>query len=149
AAENSQMTFGQWVSGLARLSAVTGDSALAEKAARLIDGYAATLPASCETTMNMYAWEKLICGLVDSAVFTGNHDALALAGKLARGERFDRTRAAAVANDFSGQEPAFAIEWYTLAENLYRGYLASGDAVLAERAQEWHYDAFWDRFRER
>lgn len=149
ASETSQMTFGQWVSGLARLSAVLGDNALAEKAARLIDGYAATLPASGETRMNMYAWEKLICGLVDAAEYTGNDGALRLAGHLARGERFDRTRASAAANDFSGEEPTFSIEWYTLAENLYRGFRASGDPVLADKAREWHYDSYWDRFRTR
>jgi len=149
ASETSQMTFGQWVSGLARLSAVLGEPALAEKAGRLVDGYARTLPASGETGMNIYAWEKLVCGLVDTAVYGGKEDALGLLSHIARGERFDRTRAAAVANDFSGQEPNFAIEWYTLAENLYRGYQAGGDAALAEKAREWHYDAYWDRFRER
>ncbi|TDC48040.1 hypothetical protein E1212_22465 [Jiangella ureilytica] len=149
AAETSAMTFGQWVSGLARLAAATGERGLAAKASGLIAGYAATLGAGHDPHLNIYAWEKLVCGFVDSAVYGGDAGALPLLSKIVRAERYDRTRAAAVANDFSGEEPDFTIEWYTLAENLYRGHWASGDDALATAAREWHYDAYWDRFRER
>lgn len=149
ASESTHMTFGQWVSGLVRLGAATGNADLTSKASALLGGYADTLDASGDTHMNIYAWEKLVGGIVDTISFGDYPDAEPLLGRIARGEHFDRTRAVARANDFSGQEPRFLIEWYTLAENLYKGYQLTGDEFLAELASEWHYDAYWDRFRER
>jgi hypothetical protein len=147
--ETTEPTFGQWVSGLARLSRVLGDPALADKAVDLVEGYAATLPASGATGMGIYGWEKLVCGLVDLATYAGYDAGLTLLSKTVQAENFDETRRIPTANDFGGAGPAFTPEWYTLPENLYKGYLASGDEVLAEYARRWHYDAYWDRFRTR
>ena len=144
--ETTEATFGQWVSGLARLSKVLGDRDLAARAVDLVEGYAATLPADGQTAMGIYGWEKLVCGLVDTAVYGGYTPALDLLSKIVRAESFDRTRLVPTANDFAGASPAFTPEWYTLPENLYRGYLAGGDAALAEFARLWHYDAYWDCF---
>jgi hypothetical protein len=147
--ETSEPTFGQWVSGLARLSKVLGDKDLAARAVELIEGYRATLPASGRTGMGVYGWEKLVCGLVDAAAYAGYPGALELLSKIVRAESFDETRRVPTANDFAGAGPAFTPEWYTLPENLYRGFLASGDEALKEFAQRWHYDAYWDRFATR
>jgi uncharacterized protein len=149
ATESTEATFGQWLSGLARLSAVLMDGALAERVGELVDGYAETVAPSYDPGMHTYGWEKLVCGLVDAAVYAGNDQALPLLSKVVRAERFDRTRATAKANDFSGDEPTWTIEWYTLSENLYRGFQASGDAALYDAARTWHYDSYWSRFRER
>lgn len=146
ARETSEATFGQWVSGLTRLSRVLGDATLANRAVDLVDGYAATLPEDCKTGMGIYGWDKLICGLVDTAVYAGQSSALALLSKIVRAESFDKTRRPPIANDFAGAGRAFTPEWYTLPENLYRGYLASGDEALAEFARLWHYDSYWNRF---
>ena len=35
-------------------------------------------------------------------------------------------------------------EWYTLSENLYRAYLATGDARYREFAAVWEYPEYWD-----
>jgi hypothetical protein len=146
ARQTSEATFGQWVSGLARLSRVLGDKDLAARAVDLVEGYAATLPADGKTGMGVYGWEKLVCGLVDTAVYGGYSPALKLLSKIVRAESFDQTRRTPSPNDFAGASPAFTPEWYTLPENLYRGYLASGDDALAEFARLWHYDAYWDCF---
>ena len=76
--ETSEPTFGEWVSGLARLSKVLGDKDLAARAVELIEGYQATLPASGRTGMGVYGWEKLVCGLVDAAAYAGYPAALEL-----------------------------------------------------------------------
>lgn len=144
--ETSEPTFGQWVSGLARLSRVLGDQALAAKAVDYVEGYAATLPASGRTGMGIYGWEKLVCGLVDLAAFGGYAPALELLSRIVRAEDFDETRRVPTGSDFAGAGPAFTPEWYTLPENLYRGFLATGDEALAEYARRWHYAAYWDHF---
>jgi len=144
--DSSEPTFGQWVSGLARLSAVLGDATLAQHAADLVDGYAKTLPANHRTGMGTYGWEKLVCGLVDAAQFAGHGEALEVLSAVVRADQFDLTRAPATANDFSGDGPGGTLEWYTLSENLYRGYQLTGDPALREAAQTWHYDAYWSRF---
>jgi hypothetical protein len=149
ASETTEATFGQWVSGLARLSAVLRDGALANRVGELVDGYAETIAPSFDPRMHTYGWEKLVCGLVDAAAYAGNDRALPLLSKIVRTETFDRTRATAVANDFSGDKPAWTIEWYTLSENLYRGFEATHDAALYDAARVWHYDAYWSRFRQR
>jgi uncharacterized protein len=147
--ETSEPTFGQWVSGLARLSKVLGDESLAAKAVDYVEGYAATLPASGQTGMGIYGWEKLVCGLVDLAEYGGYPAALKLLSKIVRADTFDQTRRVPTANDFAGASPAFTPEWYTLPENLYRGFLATGDEALAEFARRWHYDSYWDHFADR
>jgi hypothetical protein len=35
-------------------------------------------------------------------------------------------------------------EWYTLSENLYRAYLATGDRKYREFAEVWEYHDYWD-----
>ena len=35
-------------------------------------------------------------------------------------------------------------EWYTLSENLYRAYLATGDTVYRDFAEVWEYHEYWD-----
>ncbi|MGI3783488.1 MAG: beta-L-arabinofuranosidase domain-containing protein, partial [Janthinobacterium lividum] len=151
AERTSESTFGQWVSGLARLSAVLDDPRLAQRAAELAYGWAATLPRDAETGMDYYRWEKVVCGLVDLSLYTGDDGALGLLTRLTRhaATAFDRTRHAATAAAFTGQVPARTLEWYTLAENLHRGYLAGGDGDLEDFATVWHYEQFWSRFQTR
>jgi DUF1680 family protein len=39
-------------------------------------------------------------------------------------------------------------EWYTLSENLYRAYIASGDELFRKFGDAWLYPAYWDKFAE-
>ncbi len=150
AERTSHMTFGQWVSGLARLGAAHGVPEATERAVRLVDGWAATRGADGDAHMELYAFEKLVCGLVDTARYAGYGDALDVLADVSgwAARTFDRSRAAATAADFVGGPDAVG-EWYTLAENLYRGFLAGGDPALRDLARVWHYDAYWSRFERR
>jgi hypothetical protein len=146
ASQTSERTFGQWISGLARLSRLLSDPSLAQRAADLVDGYSATLTVSGSTGMTIYGWEKLVCGLVDTFLFTGYEPASKLLSKIARAEHLDQTRALPVPTDPAGAGTTSSREWYTLPENLYRGFEATGDEVLLEFARAWHYDRYWDHF---
>ena len=64
-AQTSAVIFGQVLSGMARMSRATGEQALREKAAALLEGWADTLRSDGDAQMRPYGWEKLACGLVD------------------------------------------------------------------------------------
>ncbi|MDL4821812.1 beta-L-arabinofuranosidase domain-containing protein [Actinomadura opuntiae] len=148
ASRTTEATFGQWASGLARLGAALDDDSLRQRAVDLVDGWAATLPDSGDARMRSYGLEKVFCGLVDTAVHTGYQDSLRVLERVAdrAAETLDRSRRPATPTDRDGRQPAGLLEWYTLAENLYYGHLAGGDAALADFARIWHYDAYWDHF---
>lgn len=151
AAELTHDTLGQWISGLARLGASLREPAYIERARELAEGWAQTLPPDDDTGMTTYRWEKTLCGLVDLAIYGDWGDGLELARRItvSAARHLDRTRATPVPSEFAGNRPDGTLEWYTLAENLYRGYLAGGDEVLRQFAEVWHYDGFWDHFRTR
>lgn len=148
AARTSEATFGQWVSGLARLGAVLDDDRLRSRAVDLVDGWAATLKADGDARMATYGWDKVAGGLVDTALHTGHPGALDVLVRIteAAARTVDRSRSPATPTDRDGRRPHGTLEWYTLPENLYRGYLLTGEPRLQEFAQLWHYDAYWDRF---
>lgn len=154
----SQPTFGQWVSGLARLGVTAGVREASERAVELVAGYAETVGADGDTRMSLYGYEKLVCGLVDVASYApaGRDEALALLERtVAWADRaFERDRPPAHAANFAGGaitpgKHARTMEWYTLAENLHRGYLAGADRGVEDFAREWHYDSYWDAFTQR
>lgn len=132
--------FGQWLSGLARLSRATGDERFAAKAHRLLAGLGETLPQ----TWRHYSFDKLVGGLVDLCLYAGDELAFStLTDLLQWGERhLDHENVPAA----RGLESGRPHEWYTLAENLYRAHSVTGEPRHRELAGRWHYDAYWDRF---
>lgn len=149
-ADTSQATFGQWVSGLARLGVTLGSPEATQRSIDLVEGWAATVGDGGDTRMGLYGFEKVVCGLVDTAVCAGHSRSLEVLAEVSdwASRTFDRTRHTPSAFDFAGG-PLKTLEWYTLAENLYRGYLAGGDTSIRDFATVWHYDAYWDRFLRR
>ncbi len=147
-AETSAVIFGQLLSGMARLSRATGDDALRDKAIALFEGWRETIGSDGDVKMWPYAWEKLVCGLVDLGRYIGYEAALpVLAETTAWAARsFDRTRRLADEHDFWGAGPGETSEWYTLPENLYRAYLLSGDPLFKEFADVWRYEEYWRQF---
>ena len=64
-------TFGQWVSALARMYAITRDEATRDKVMRLNRLYAQTISGDYydKNRFPTYCYDKLICGLIDSDVY--------------------------------------------------------------------------------
>ncbi|HEX5993239.1 MAG TPA: beta-L-arabinofuranosidase domain-containing protein, partial [Thermomicrobiales bacterium] len=148
--KTSAVIFGQLLSGMSRLSRATGDDDLRDKAITLFEGWRETLGPDGDARMWPYAWEKLVCGLVDLERYAGYDDALpTLEATTAWASRtFDRTRRLADEYDFWGAAPGDTSEWYTLPENLYRAYLLTGNPLFKEFADVWRYEDYWGQFAE-
>jgi len=147
-AETSSCIFGQLLSGMARLSRATGDAAMREKALALFEGWRRTIGPDGDARMRLYDWEKLLCGLVDLHAYAGCGEALPVLARTTEwaARRFDRTRRAADNFYFQGDGPKQTIEWYTLPENLYRAYSASGNTAFKDFADIWLYEDYWSQF---
>ncbi|MBV9169135.1 MAG: glycoside hydrolase family 127 protein [Chloroflexi bacterium] len=150
AARNSAGIFGQLLSGMARLACATDDQPLRDKALALFEGWLDTVAADGDVKMSLYAWEKLVCGLVDLHLYADCEQALPTLARTTEwaARTFDRSRNAANAFDFWGEWPADTHEWYTLPENLYRAYVICGDSRFKDFADIWRYEGFWNQFAE-
>lgn len=135
---------GQWLSGMARLARATGDDALHAKAVDLMNGWGRTLPSDGDAGLSHYAYDKFVCGLVDMHVYAGQEGALELLERItdAAIRTFERDRVPASSARFFGRPS----EWYTLSENLYRAYVATGQPRFRTFAEEWLYESFWSKF---
>ena len=146
---NSNTVFGQWLSGMSRMYRATGDSDIRDKAARLMSEWAKTLGTDGNCGMNHYPFEKLVCGLVDMHVYGGHPDAMALLDKVSgwacRTFNHDNIPAAPWPPDLNSGRTG---EWYTLAENLYRAYIATGNTFYREFGDLWLHPAYWNKFAE-
>ncbi len=136
--------FGQILSGLARLYAVTGDVACRAKAEALVkawdeciepDGY---FFYSRKPNAPHYIYDKMVGGLTDLVVFCDSKLAAQALAKITGWaiKNLDRSNAYA----FSGTE------WYTLSENLYRAYRATHNSTYRDFARIWHYTDYWEVF---
>lgn len=141
-------TFGQWLSGMARLSCALDDAELRQKAIALVEGWRETVPDSGNCRMGTYAWEKMACGLVDLALYIGYDPKLTLMEKITdwASRSFDRVRTPATPLDRDGRKPRGTLEWYTLSENAYRAYALTGNGTFRTFAELWLYKSYWDKF---
>ena len=135
-------SFGQYLSGLARACAITGDRPTQEKVQRLVKGFAATVTEKfyVDYPLPAYTFDKTNMGLLDAHAFAGDSMALpvlahatdAVLPHLPAGAQ---TRIEACALPHKNVSYCWD-ETYTLPENFYIAYLRSGDAryrTLAER----------------
>ena len=142
---NSDTVFGQWLSGLSRLYRATGDKAIRDKAVRLFEGWAATVPPDGNCGMGHYAFDKLVGGLVDLKWYADCNGAVPMLEKVMRWaeKSLSRENVPASHNGLPSGRPA---EWYTLAENLYRAFQLTGDPRYQTFAEAWLYPAYWNKF---
>jgi len=138
--------FGQIVSGLSRLYAATGDEACREKAVALIEGWAECIEPdgffyySTQPNAPHYIYDKMVGGLVDAYLYCGYEPALPVLS------RITDWAVAHLKRDRPYADGSDDTEWYTLSENLYRAYLATGDAKYRDFAQVWEYTEYWDLY---
>jgi DUF1680 family protein len=145
--QDSATVFGQWLSGMARLSRATGDTALRDKASFLLAEWAKTLKPNGDSGMGHYTYDKLVCGLVDMHLYAGASQAIPLLERVTdyASRTLDRRNNLADPshNTHYYGDPQ---EWYTLSENLYRAYQATGNDKFRDFARVWLYRQYWDQF---
>jgi len=118
-------TFGQYVSGLARASAITGDRATQEKVHRLVNGYAATITSHFydDYRLPAYTFDKLNIGLLDAYAFAGKSDALEILNHTTDAVLPHLPEKALTRPEMEARpHKSIAYTWdepYTLPENLY------------------------------
>ena len=135
-------SFGQYLSGLARACAVTGDRPTQEKVHRLVRGFAETVDASGRFYLGYhlpaYTYDKTSCGLIDAHEFAKCSEALEVHWRatqavlphlpekaLSRVEQRARPHRS-VADTWD--------ETYTLPENFFLAYQRSGDSRYRDLA---------------
>ncbi len=143
-AKNSDEIFGQWLSGFSRMYCATGDQAVRDKAFHLLAEWGKTVGPDGNCRMGLYAYDKMVCGLVDLQVYAGVSEAAPLLERTmawAMGT-FSPERTPGTAERINGK-PA---EWYTFAENIYRAYELTGREEYRKFADSYLYHSFWDKF---
>lgn len=145
--QDSSTVFGQWLSGMARLYRATGDDALRDKAVRLMTGWAKTVKPNGDCGMRHYAYDKLVCGLLDMHLYAGHPDALPMLKKTTEwASRTLERQPKIVDPGHNTHYYGLPQEWYTLSENQYRAWQATGNAMFKEFAEVWHYPQYWNKF---
>jgi DUF1680 family protein len=144
---NSNTVLGQWLSGMSRFSRTLNDAALREKVVRLFTEWSKTVKPDGDCGMRHYPFEKLVGGLVDMQLYADHPGTTAMLEKVTdwASANLDRTRAPAAPRPWEAHSGT-PLEWYTLAENLYRAYQLTGNAKFREFAEVWLYPAYWDQF---
>jgi DUF1680 family protein len=141
---NSNTVFGQWLQSMARMR---GDKDLREKAGTLVSEYGKCWRNWSTSRLGHYPYEKLVGGLVDMHHYAAHPEALLLCDKITEAAVTSLNRDRVPANrqpwELHSGRP---LEWYTLAENLYRAYQLTGKSMYKEFAEVWLYPAYWDKF---
>jgi DUF1680 family protein len=148
---DSATVFGQWLSGMARMSSATGDGELRDKALGLFSEWTKCIPPNGDCGMGHYRYDKLVGGLVDLNLYAGNGEAVAVLERVTDFaiQNLERPEPGAIA-DPSHNQRYYGVpqEWYTLGENLFRAYRLTGEPRFRSFAEEWLYHAYWAKFRE-
>ncbi len=146
-ARNSNTVFGQWLSGMSRMSRALNDAEMRDKVVRLFTEWAKTVKDDGNCGMMHYPFEKLVGGLVDMQLYAGYPDTIAMLEKVTdwAGKTFNRTRAPAAPKPWEAHSGT-PLEWYTVAENLYRAYPLTGNSKFKDFADVWRYPAYWNKF---
>ncbi len=144
---NSATVLGQWLSGMARMYRATGDSAVRDKAVRLVTEWGKTIKPDGDCGMRHYTYDKMVCGLVDLQLYADFPDSIPLLEKITdwASRTFSRENVPARARP-DGVYQGRPSEWYTLSENLYRAFQLTGNPKFKTFAEVWLYHPYWNKF---
>jgi len=139
--------YGQWMSALARMYAVTRDETTYAKIDRMIKGYAATIDQASKFYQGYrfpaYIYDKLSIGLTDAHVFAGHPAALDV---LARAT--DAVLPFLPPKAIPHKDPPLPggtdDESYTMPENFYLAWQRTGDQRYYNLAKRFLYDDYFD-----
>jgi DUF1680 family protein len=143
--------FGQWVSALARMYAITGDASTREKVLLLNRLYAETISADFykKSRFPAYTYDKLLLGLIDSHLLAKDPQALAILEQTSR-TALPLLPGHAVAHDHRwrpDKDPQDASwtwdESYTLSENLFLAYKRGAGQKYYDLGKQYLYDENW------
>ncbi|HEX5483067.1 MAG TPA: beta-L-arabinofuranosidase domain-containing protein, partial [Terriglobia bacterium] len=138
--------FGQYVSGLARFTAATGDAATRAKVKDLVEGFAATVSPDGYSYANLkassafpaYTIDKNEIGMIDAWRYANVQTARDLLPRIVRGAvRYLPPRA--IDRDEDPRQSPFD-ESYTLPENLFFTYEVTGDRYFFGLAKQYLMD---------
>ena len=147
--------FGQWLSGMSRMYRTTNDKKMKDKAEFLMREWGKTIGAGSGSGIAYYTerkghylYDKNVCGLTDMAVFADLPEAWKLLDRITdwAEKNLSRQRKVATSEQRQANFDGHSMEWYTLSENLYRAWLASGNPRYGDFADLWRYDEYWSRF---
>lgn len=139
-------TFGQYVSGLSRAYAVTGDKPTQAKIQRLVSGFAATVSEKfySDYCLPAYTFDKINCGLIDAHQFAKDPTALAVLNH-ATDAVLPFLPPKALNREEMRARPHKNISYtwdesYTLPENFYLAYQRGAGARYRQLAQRFLED---------
>jgi uncharacterized protein len=139
-------TFGQYLSGLARAYAVTGDRTTQVKVNALVRGFGQAISPRFYDNYPLpaYTFDKSNCGLIDAHQFAHDPDALSALSS-ATDAVLPYLPPKALTRAEMAERPHKNISWtwdesYTLPENLFLAYKRSGDRRYLELAQRFLLD---------
>src|SRR5215510_5272565 len=145
-------TFGQYLSGLARAYAVTGDKATQAKVQRLVRTFAETVEPTGKFYLDYrlpgYTFDKTCCGLIDAHEFAADPIALDVL-KRATDAVLPHLPEKALSRAEQEARPhkSLAYTWdetYTLPENFFLAYQRSGDKRYRDLAERFIYREYYD-----
>lgn len=139
-------SFGQYLSGLARAYAATGNKPTQAKVQRLVEGFAAAISPKffADYPLPAYTFDKSNCGLIDAHAFALAPDALPALAQLTDAVMPYLPPKALTRPEMAARpHPNIAYTWdesYTLPENLFLAYQRSGDKRYLSLAQRFLQD---------
>ncbi|HEY6466475.1 MAG TPA: beta-L-arabinofuranosidase domain-containing protein [Candidatus Acidoferrales bacterium] len=145
-------SFGQYVSGLSRAYAVTGDKATQAKIQRLVRGYAETVEPTGkfykDYRLPAYTFDKTCCGLIDAHEFAADPIALDVLKKSTDAVLpYLPEKALSRAEQSARPHKDISYTWdetYTLPENFFLAYQRSKDPRYRELGERFIYHEFYD-----
>lgn len=142
-------TFGQWVSALARMYAITGSPTTREKVLRLNRLYAKTISGDFydKNRFPAYCYDKLVCGLIDSHQFVGDPDAFSILERTTDTALPHLPGKAVEHGHIWRKNPAVGYTWdesYTISENLFLAYQRGAGNRYRALGSQYLDDEYYD-----